>query len=123
MLTPEESLLQNKQEIIDYTEDVLDARGIECDERIEKMSEEQLKDVLEEVRRLRAKKKQKKKQSAGRTSRVKYKPSSILPFISTFFVWTPNPNATMSYHLILLLMTLHPYSYVKYQIKEFCTIV
>ena len=62
MLTPEESLPQNKQEIIDYTEDVLDARGIECDDRIEKMSDEQLKDVLGEVRRLRAKKKQKKKQ-------------------------------------------------------------
>ena len=62
MFTPEESLPQNKQEIIDYTEDVLDARGIECDDRIEKMSDEQLKDVLGEVRRLRAKKKQKKKQ-------------------------------------------------------------
>lgn len=61
MLTPEESLPQNKQEIIDYTEDVLDARGIECDETISKISDEEIKDVLEEVRRLRAKKKKKKK--------------------------------------------------------------
>lgn len=64
MLTPEESLPQNKQEIIDYTEDVLDARGIECDERISRMSEDQLKDVLEEVRRLRAKKKNKKQEES-----------------------------------------------------------
>jgi hypothetical protein len=63
MLTAEESLPQNKQEIIDYTEDVLDARGIECDERISKMSDEEIKDVLEEVRRLRAKKKKKQEES------------------------------------------------------------
>jgi hypothetical protein len=69
MLSPEESLPQNKQEIIDYTEDVLDARGIECDERISKMSDEQLKDVLEEVRRLRAKKKKKQEESESESEK------------------------------------------------------
>jgi hypothetical protein len=69
MLSPEESLPQNKQEIIDYTEDVLDARGIECDERISKMSDEQLKDVLEEVRRLRAKKKKKQGESESESEK------------------------------------------------------
>jgi hypothetical protein len=64
MLSPEESLPQNKQEIIDYTEDVLDARGIECDERISKMSDEEIRDVLEEVRRLRAKKKKQKQEES-----------------------------------------------------------
>lgn len=71
MLSPEESLPQNKQEIIDYTEDVLDARGIECDERISKMSDEQLKDVLEEVRRLRAKKKKKQGESESESESEK----------------------------------------------------
>jgi hypothetical protein len=35
----------------------LDARGIECDSKISKISEEQLKTILEEVRKLRKKKK------------------------------------------------------------------
>jgi hypothetical protein len=69
LLTPEESLPQNKQDIIDTTEDVLNARGQECDERIDKMSEEELKDLLEEVRRLRAKKKQKKKQEESESEK------------------------------------------------------
>jgi hypothetical protein len=36
---------------------VLDARGIECDSKISKISEDQLKGILEEVRKLRKKKK------------------------------------------------------------------
>lgn len=61
MLTNEEQLPQNRQEIIDYTEDVLQAKGIECDDRIKKMSEEQIKEILEEVRKLREKKKSRDK--------------------------------------------------------------
>ena len=56
MLTKEE---EHKEEIIALTEDVLQARGIECDSRISKISEEQLKEILEEVRQLRKKKKNK----------------------------------------------------------------
>ena len=51
MLTTEES--QHKQEIIDLTEQVLDAKGLECDQRISKLSEEKLREILEEVRKLR----------------------------------------------------------------------
>ena len=57
MLTKEEK--EHKEEIIAFTEDVLQARGIECDARISKISEEQLKEILEEVRQLRKKKKNK----------------------------------------------------------------
>jgi hypothetical protein len=57
MLTKEEE--EHKEEIIAFTEDVLQARGIECDSRISKISEEQLKEILEEVRQLRKKKKNK----------------------------------------------------------------
>jgi hypothetical protein len=48
---------QHKDEIVSLTEQVLDARGIECDSKISKISEEQLKGILEEVRKLRKKKK------------------------------------------------------------------
>ena len=58
MLTKEEE--EHKEEIIAFTEDVLQARGIECDSRISKISEEQLKEILEEVRQLRKKKKKNK---------------------------------------------------------------
>jgi hypothetical protein len=47
---------QHKDEIVSLTEQVLDARGIECDSKISKISEEQLKGILEEVRKLRKKK-------------------------------------------------------------------
>jgi hypothetical protein len=57
MLTTEEQ--QHKNEIIAFTEDVLQAKGIECDSKISKISEEQLKEILEEVRKLRRKKKNK----------------------------------------------------------------
>ena len=53
MLTREES--QHKDEIIDLTEQVLDAEGLECDQRISKLSEEKLREILEEVRKLRSK--------------------------------------------------------------------
>jgi ElaB/YqjD/DUF883 family membrane-anchored ribosome-binding protein len=55
MLTAEEQLPQNRQEIIDYTEDVLQAKGIECDKRISELSEEQIREILEQVRKLRQK--------------------------------------------------------------------
>ena len=55
MLTVEEQ--QHKDEIITLTEQVLDAQGIECDSKISKISEEQLREILEGVRRLRKRKK------------------------------------------------------------------
>ena len=55
LLTLEEEA--HKQEIISVTEEILDARGIECDSRIAKISEEQLREILEEVRKLRRKRK------------------------------------------------------------------
>jgi ribosomal protein S13 len=51
MLTTEES--QHKDEIINLTEQVLDAKGLKCDQRISKLSEEKLREILEEVRKLR----------------------------------------------------------------------
>ena len=45
MLTVEEQ--QHKDEIISLTEQVLDAKGIECDSKISKISEEQLREILE----------------------------------------------------------------------------
>jgi hypothetical protein len=59
MLTVEEQ--QHKDEIVTLTEQVLDAKGIECDSKISKISEEQLREILEEVRRLRKRNKKKKK--------------------------------------------------------------
>ena len=55
LLSQEES--QHKDEIIDLTEQVLDAKGLECDERISKLSEEKLREILEEVRKLRNRRK------------------------------------------------------------------
>jgi ribosomal protein S13 len=48
---------QHKDEIVSLTEQVLDAKGIECDSKVAKISEEQLKEILEQVRKLRKKKK------------------------------------------------------------------
>ena len=48
---------QQKDEIVSLTEQVLDAKGIECDSKISKLSEEQLSEILEQVRKLRKKKK------------------------------------------------------------------
>ena len=58
MLTTEES--QHKDEIVDFTEQVLDAKGLECDERISKLSEEKLREILEEVRKLRSRSRRKR---------------------------------------------------------------
>jgi ABC-type phosphate transport system auxiliary subunit len=65
MLTMEEQ--QHKDEIVSLTEEVLDARGIECDSKISKISEEQLRGILEQVRKLR--KKKKKEQNNGNETR------------------------------------------------------
>ena len=59
MLTKEES--QHKDEIVNLTEQVLDAKGLECDERIAKISEEKLREILEEVRKLRHNKKRRQR--------------------------------------------------------------
>jgi hypothetical protein len=56
-LTDEEK--KRKDEIIQITEEVLDSKGIECDARISKLSEDQLKQILEEVREKIKKKKKK----------------------------------------------------------------
>ena len=55
MLTDDEE--RHREEMISLTEQVLDSRGIECDAKIAKISEDRLRDILEEVRRLRRKKK------------------------------------------------------------------
>ncbi|HJT47925.1 MAG TPA: hypothetical protein VJ729_07055 [Nitrososphaeraceae archaeon] len=55
MLSIEEE--RHKDEIVELTEEVLDAKGIECDSKISRISEEQLREILEEVRRLRRKRK------------------------------------------------------------------
>jgi len=55
LLTEEEK--DNKNEIIEFTEQVLDAEGIECDSKISKVSEEKLKEILNEVRKIRKKRK------------------------------------------------------------------
>jgi len=55
MLTDDEE--RHREEMISLTEQVLDSRGIECDARIAKISEDRLREILEEVRRLRRKKK------------------------------------------------------------------
>jgi hypothetical protein len=63
MLTVEEQ--QHREEIITLTEHVLDAKGIECDSKISKISEEQLREILEGVRRLRKRKKKNKIEEEG----------------------------------------------------------
>jgi hypothetical protein len=55
MLNLEEQ--QHKDEIVSLTEQVLDANGIDCDSKISKISEGQLREILEQVRKLRKKKK------------------------------------------------------------------
>ena len=59
MLTKEES--QHKDEIVNLTEQVLDAKGLEGDERISKLSEERLREIHEEVRKLRHNKKRRQR--------------------------------------------------------------
>ncbi|MFZ0895413.1 MAG: hypothetical protein WAZ77_13020 [Candidatus Nitrosopolaris sp.] len=55
MLTKEEE--QHKEEIVQLTEEVLHAKGIQCDASISKIPEEELIEILEKVRELRRKKK------------------------------------------------------------------
>ena len=55
MLTKDEK--EHEDKIIQLTEEVLPAKGIECYSRISKRSQEQLKEILEEVRQLLRKKK------------------------------------------------------------------
>jgi hypothetical protein len=55
LLTIEED--RHKDEIVELTEEVLDAKGIECDSKITKISEELLRDIFDEVRELRRKRK------------------------------------------------------------------
>ena len=69
MLTIEEQ--QHKDEIITLTEQVLDAKGIECDSKISKISEEQLSEILEGVRRLRKRKKKIRIEEDGEDDRQK----------------------------------------------------
>ena len=59
LLTEEEK--KEKEEIIAITEEVLDAKGIECDATISKISEDNLREILENVRQIRKKKKKKDK--------------------------------------------------------------
>jgi hypothetical protein len=63
MLTVEEQ--QHRDEIIALTEQVLDAKGLECDSKISKISQEQLREILEGVRRLRKRNKRKIEESSG----------------------------------------------------------
>ena len=60
MLTKEEEEEEHKDAIIAFNGEVLQVRGIECDYRITTISEEQLKETLEEVRQLRKKNKKSK---------------------------------------------------------------
>jgi hypothetical protein len=55
MLTMEEE--QHKDEIVKLTEEVLEAKGIECDSKISKISEQKLREILEEIRKLRRRRK------------------------------------------------------------------
>jgi hypothetical protein len=55
LLTEQER--KDKTEIIQLTEEVLHAHGLECDASIAKISEDELRAILEQVRLLRRKKK------------------------------------------------------------------
>ena len=66
MLTIEEQ--QHREEIITLTEQVLDAKGLECDSKISKISQEQLREILEAVRRLRKRNKKKIEDGGGGNS-------------------------------------------------------
>jgi hypothetical protein len=58
MLTLEEQ--EHKDEVVESTEQAMNAKGIECDEGVKALPDEQLAELLEEVRALRNKKKKKK---------------------------------------------------------------
>jgi hypothetical protein len=69
MLTVEEQ--QHREEMITLTEQVLDANGLECDSKISKISEEQLREILEGVRRLRKRNKKKIEEDGDEDNRQK----------------------------------------------------
>jgi hypothetical protein len=80
MLSIEEE--QHKDEIIKLTEEILDAKGMECDSKISRISEEQLREILEEVRKLR--RKRKRLPTTTDTSvedEVEYKTEEEIPYI------------------------------------------
>ncbi|HKR73798.1 MAG TPA: hypothetical protein VJR94_06765 [Candidatus Nitrosocosmicus sp.] len=52
-LLTEEEEKENKEEILEDTERVLVAEGIECNSKISRFPEEKLKEILEEVRKIR----------------------------------------------------------------------
>jgi aspartate carbamoyltransferase regulatory subunit len=56
LLTSEEK--EHKDDIIDVTEQVLDAEGIECDSKVAKLPQETINKILSEVRKRRRKAKQ-----------------------------------------------------------------
>jgi hypothetical protein len=58
MLTAEEQ--EHKDEVVEFTEQAMNAKGIECDEGVKALPDEQLAELLEEARALRNKKKKKK---------------------------------------------------------------
>lgn len=55
MLTKEEE--EHKEEVIQFTEEVLHAKGIQCDATISKIPEDELSEILRKARELRKKKK------------------------------------------------------------------
>lgn len=61
MLTKDEK--EHKDEIIQLSEEALQAKGIEGDSRISRISQEQLKEILEEVIQLLRKKKKNRERS------------------------------------------------------------
>ena len=63
MLMKEEE--EHRSEIIMLTEEVLHAQGLKCDASIAKISEKQLKEILDKVRELRKKKKTSGKVATG----------------------------------------------------------
>jgi hypothetical protein len=63
LLTEQER--KDKTEIIQLTEEVLHAHGLECDASIAKISEDELRAILEQVRILRRKKKSQEVESNG----------------------------------------------------------
>jgi hypothetical protein len=69
MLTIEEQ--QHREEMITLTEQVLDAKGLECDSKISKISEEQLREILEGVRRLRKRNKKTFEEGSDEDNRQK----------------------------------------------------
>ena len=80
MLSIEEQ--QHKDDIIKLTEEILDAKGMECDSKISRISEEQLREILEEVRKLR--RKRKRLPTTTDTSvedEVEYKTEEEIPYI------------------------------------------